>query len=123
MPSRKTAPFLTGTGPAGFRAYQDASNQVLKLPQNVKGYPAAIAEAVSQLRLAGVNGPRARVPGAKQYTAVSGGSGELHPLLRHVRHVVDGKIVWAPSIDGGRRGVGAGSVTGEGGATSRLNRT
>jgi uncharacterized linocin/CFP29 family protein len=80
---------------------QGTSNPVVSLPQNVKGYPAAIADAVSQLRLAGVNGPYTLVLGAKQYTAISGGSDEGYPVLRHVQRLVDGEIVWAPSIDGG----------------------
>jgi uncharacterized linocin/CFP29 family protein len=36
---------------------QGASNPVLTLPSSVKGYPGVVTQAVSQLRLAGVNGP------------------------------------------------------------------
>jgi len=36
---------------------QGTSNPVLTLPASVKGYPGVVAQAVSQLRLAGVNGP------------------------------------------------------------------
>ena len=106
---------------------QGASNPLVTLPQNVEGYPAAIAQAVSQLCLAGLNGPYALVPGAKQYTDIGGGSDEGYTVLRHVQRLVDGEIVWAPSIDGGlvltTRGADAGSVAREGGASSRLNRT
>lgn len=78
-----------------------ASNPALPLPPNVVGYPAAIAQALNQLRQAGVNGPYALVLGAGPFTAVSGGSDEGYPVLQHVRRMVDGEIVWAPAIEGG----------------------
>ena len=52
---------------------QGSSNLPVDAPSNVKTYPSAVAQAVSQLRLAGVNGPYALVLGAEPYTAVSGG--------------------------------------------------
>ncbi len=77
------------------------SNPGCALPAHVKGYPGAVAQAVSQLRLAGVNGPYALVLGAGAYTAASGGSEEGYPVLRHIERLVDGEIVWAPAIEGG----------------------
>ncbi len=80
---------------------QGASNPVLQLPADVKGYPAAVAQAVSQLRVAGVNGPYTLVLGQAPYTSVSGASDEGYPILRHIQRLVDGEIVWAPAIEGG----------------------
>lgn len=80
---------------------QGTSNRVLPLPSHVRGYPAAIAQAVSELRLAGVNGPYTLVLGAEPYTTISGGSDEGYPVLQHIRRLVDGEIVWAPAIEGG----------------------
>jgi uncharacterized linocin/CFP29 family protein len=80
---------------------QGSSNPPLVLPSNVRGYPGAVAQAVSQLRLAGVNGPYALLLGAEAYTAVSGGSDEGYPILQHIHRLVDGEIVWAPAIEGG----------------------
>ena len=80
---------------------QGTSNPVLTLPATVKAYPGAVAQAVSQLRLAGVNGPYALVLGAEPYTAVSGGSDDGYPVLHHIQRLVDGEIVWAPAIEGG----------------------
>jgi uncharacterized linocin/CFP29 family protein len=80
---------------------QGTSNPVLSLPAEVKAYPDAVERAVSQLRLAGVNGPYALLLGAEPYAAVSGGSDEGYPVLQHIRHLVDGEIVWAPAIEGG----------------------
>ena len=86
-------------GIQGIRA--GTSNPVISLPANVDAYPAVVAQAVSQLRLAGVNGPYTLVLGAKPYTAVSGGSEEGYPVLQHIHRLVDGDIVWAPAIEGG----------------------
>lgn len=80
---------------------QGSSNQALTLPSNVRNYPYAVAQAVSELRLAGVNGPYTLVLGAEQYTAASGGSDEGYPVLQHIRRLIDGEIIWAPAIRGG----------------------
>jgi uncharacterized linocin/CFP29 family protein len=80
---------------------QGTSNPVLMLPADVKSYPGAVAQAVSQLRLAGVNGPYALLLGAESYTAISGGSDDGYPVLQHIQRLVDGEIVWAPAIAGG----------------------
>jgi uncharacterized linocin/CFP29 family protein len=77
------------------------SNPVLTLPAKVDGYPPVVAQAVSQLRLAGVNGPYSLVVGAEAYTAINGGSDEGYPVLQHIRRLIDGDIVWAPAITGG----------------------
>lgn len=79
---------------------QAADNPVVALPGKVKAYPDAVAQAVSQLRLAGVNGPYTVVLGAAAYTAVGGGSDEGYPVLRHIQSLIDGKIIWAPAIEG-----------------------
>ena len=61
-----------GYGAAGIEGIaQGTSNPAKTLPADVIHYPEAIAEALSQLRLAGVNGPYSVVLGAGPYTAVS----------------------------------------------------
>jgi uncharacterized linocin/CFP29 family protein len=80
---------------------QGASNPVLTLPADIKGYPDTVAKAVSELRLAGVNGPYALLLGAEPYTAIGGGSDDGYPVLKHIRPLVDGEIIWAPAIKGG----------------------
>ncbi len=78
-----------------------ASNPALPLPPSVMGYPAMVAQAVNQLRLAGCNGPYRLVLGAAPFTAVSGGTDDGYPILQHILRLIDGDIVWAPSIQGG----------------------
>ncbi|MBL8582866.1 MAG: bacteriocin family protein [Rhizobiaceae bacterium] len=80
---------------------QGSSNTSVLLPPSVKGYSDAVARAVSQLRMAGCNGPYALVLGGDAYTAVSGGSDDGFPVFQHIERIVDGGIIWAPAITGG----------------------
>lgn len=70
------------------------------LPANVRAYPDVVAQAVSQLRLAGCNGPYALVLGASTYTAASGGADDGYPIFHHIERIVDGGTIWAPAIEG-----------------------
>jgi uncharacterized linocin/CFP29 family protein len=91
-----------GYAAAGIQGIREgSSNPTIALPPDVGGYSGAVAQAVSQLRLAGVNGPYALVLGAAAYTAASGGSDEGYPVLHHIERVVDGGVIWAPAIAGG----------------------
>jgi uncharacterized linocin/CFP29 family protein len=91
-----------GYAAAGIKGVrQAASNPALTLPPNVRSYPNSVAQALSQLRLAGVNGPYTLVLGADPYAAIGGASDDGYPVLRHIQRLVDGEIVWAPAIEGG----------------------
>ena len=52
------------------------------------------------LRLVGVNGPYSVLLGADAYTAVAEARDYGYPVLEHLRRIVDGEIIWAPSIAG-----------------------
>jgi uncharacterized linocin/CFP29 family protein len=80
---------------------EGTSNPVLALPAELSDYPAVIAKALEQLRLAGVDGPYSVLLGADAYTAVSEASDQGYPVLEHIRRLVNGEIIWAPAIDGG----------------------
>ncbi|HEY2508574.1 MAG TPA: family 1 encapsulin nanocompartment shell protein [Streptosporangiaceae bacterium] len=77
-----------------------ASNPPQILPAEVASYPTAFAQAVSQLRSAGVDGPYSAVLSAEAYTAVSEASDHGYPVIRHLHNVLDGELIWAPSISG-----------------------
>jgi uncharacterized linocin/CFP29 family protein len=79
---------------------QGTSNPKLTLPADVREYPDAIAQGLSQLRLVGVNGPYAVLLGAAAYTALAETSDHGYPVLEHVKRLVDDKIIWAPAIEG-----------------------
>lgn len=76
------------------------SNPVIALPEDVRDYPDAVAQALSQLRMAGVNGPYSVLLGADEYTELSETRDHGYPVLEHVKRIVDGNIVWAPAIEG-----------------------
>jgi uncharacterized linocin/CFP29 family protein len=79
---------------------QGTSNPVMALPADVRGYPDAIAQALSQLRLVGVNGPYSVLLSADAYTGLSETSDHGYPVLDHIKRLVDGEIIWAPAIAG-----------------------
>src|ERR1700723_1812780 len=79
---------------------QGTSNPQKSLPADVRKYPEAFAEALSQLRLVGVNGPYSVVLSADAYTELAETSDNGYPVLEHAKRLVDGKIIWAPAIDG-----------------------
>ena len=85
-------------GITGIRA--TSSNPAIKLPADVREYPDAISQAVSALRLAGVNGPYTLALGADAYTAISEASDHGYPVRDHIARLLDGELVWAPAIDG-----------------------
>ena len=79
---------------------QGTSNPIMALPADVRQYPDAIAQALSQLRLAGVNGPYSVVLGAAAYTALAETSDNGYPVLDHVKKLVKDEIIWAPALEG-----------------------
>ena len=79
---------------------EGSSNPVLTLPPDVRAYPDVIAQALSKLRLEGVNGPYSVLLGADAYVALSETSDHGYPVLRHIKGLVDGEIIWAPAING-----------------------
>jgi len=79
---------------------QATSNPKKSLPGDVRKYPEAFAQALSQLRLVGVNGPYTILLSAGAYTELAETSDYGYPVLEHVKRLVEGKIIWAPAIDG-----------------------
>jgi uncharacterized linocin/CFP29 family protein len=79
---------------------QGTSNAIKTLPADVRLYPEAIAQALSCLRLVGVNGPYAVVLGADAYTALAETSDHGYPVLEHINRLVSKEIIWAPAIAG-----------------------
>jgi uncharacterized linocin/CFP29 family protein len=88
----------SAAGIGGIR--QGASNPIMTLPDDVRQYPDALAHALSQLRLVGVNGPYSVLLGADAYTALAETSDNGYPVLEHVKKLVKDEIIWAPAIDG-----------------------
>jgi uncharacterized linocin/CFP29 family protein len=79
---------------------QETSNPIMTLPADVRDYPDAIAQALTQLRLVGVNGPYSVLLSADAYTLLSETRDHGYPVLEHVKRLVNDQIIWAPAIAG-----------------------
>src|ERR1700745_2905658 len=79
---------------------QGTSNPKKSLPADVRKYPEAFAQALSQLRLGGVNGPYSILLSADAYTELAETSDYGYPVLEHIKRLSDCKIIWAPAIAG-----------------------
>ena len=77
-----------------------SSNPALALPADAREIPDVISQALSALRLAGVDGPYSVLLSAEVYTKVSETSDHGYPIREHLNRLVDGDIIWAPAIDG-----------------------
>jgi uncharacterized linocin/CFP29 family protein len=77
-----------------------SSNPALTLPDDPRAIPDVITQALSELRLAGVDGPYSVLLSADVYTKVSETTEHGYPILEHINRLVNGDIIWAPAIDG-----------------------
>jgi len=77
-----------------------SSNKSLTLPADPREIPDVVTQAISQLRLAGVDGPYSVLLSADVYTKVSETTQHGYPILEHIDRLVPGDIIWAPAIDG-----------------------
>jgi uncharacterized linocin/CFP29 family protein len=73
----------------------------IEIDDNYAEYPKLVAQAVSQLREAGIDGPYAAALGPRCWTGVIetteyGG----YPVLEHLGMILGGPVVWAPAVDG-----------------------
>ncbi|SHN46250.1 family 1 encapsulin nanocompartment shell protein [Cryptosporangium aurantiacum] len=93
---------LDGYAAAGIVGLRPGStNTKIALPDDVREYPNAVAQAITSLRLAGVDGPYSLLLSAEAYTAVAETSDHGYPIHEHIARVLrDGEIIWAPAIDG-----------------------
>ena len=79
---------------------QAAKDATLPLTDDYAAYPAVVADAVSRLRMSGVNGPYAIALGPRCYAGLSKTTVGGYPVMEHVRRLLDGPMVWAPAVDG-----------------------
>jgi uncharacterized linocin/CFP29 family protein len=90
-----------GYAAAGIEGVREGtSNPVMTLPADVRGYPDVIAQALTQLRQVGVNGPYSVLLSADAYTGLSETSDHGYPVMEHIKRMMDGEIIWAPAIAG-----------------------
>lgn len=86
---------ITGIAPS-------SSNQPLTLPADVRDTPDVVAQALTSLRLAGVDGPYSLLLSADLYTAVAETTDHGYPIRSHLARMLPegGELIWAPAIGG-----------------------
>ena len=78
-----------------------SSNPPLTLPSTPEEAPDVVAQAVSSLRLAGVDGPYSLLLSADLYTTVAESTEHGYPIRDHLARLLPGgEIIWAPALDG-----------------------
>ncbi|MDB5032980.1 MAG: hypothetical protein JWQ98_221 [Chlorobi bacterium] len=93
---------FNGYHEAGIRGIIESSPHApLNLPARGADYPKAIVQAKEILREAGINGPYALAVGPRVYEEISRASEDGYPIRKRIeQQMIDGPIVWAPSIQG-----------------------
>ncbi len=85
---------IVGIGPS-------SSNPTLPLPPDAEHLPDVVAQALSTLRLAGLDGPYSLLLSADLYTAVAETTDHGYPIRDHLaRMLPEGEAIWAPALDG-----------------------
>lgn len=92
-----------GWSQAGIAGMADASPHApLQLEEDMTTCPRHVAEAVQILREHGVSGPfgLALSPDIHRRVVETTEHGG-YPLFEHLRHILEGPLVWAPGVEGG----------------------
>lgn len=85
---------------AGIRGIAPASsNETIILPNDARELPEAVAHGLTELRLAGVEGPYALVLDADLHTEASETRDHGYPIRAQLEQLV-GQVVWAPALTG-----------------------
>lgn len=69
--------------------------------EDFEDYPSRVADAVEILLRSGVQGPYALAVGPADYTAIVEAADDGNPLVKHVRMILAGPVIWAPGVHGG----------------------
>jgi uncharacterized linocin/CFP29 family protein len=72
----------------------------IAIPKSYDEYPKIVAEAIRILRTAGVEGPYALALGNRCFENLSQATDEGYPVLKLVKNLIDGPVVWAPAVNG-----------------------
>lgn len=79
---------------------ESTSNTTFALPGDAREYPDAVAQAMTRLRLVGVEGPYVLVLSADAYTKVNETRDHGYPVFDQISRLLEDRIVWGPAIDG-----------------------
>lgn len=80
----------------------DAENEGVAIARDGADLPNLVSEALEQLRESEVSGPYNLALGPELHANLDRAVGPGgYPVLRHVQRLIDGPIVWAPTLAGG----------------------
>lgn len=92
-----------GSAASGVRGIiPSSSNPVIKLGEGNDALPEAVAEAITQLRMVGVQGPYGLMLSPALYTLAGGGSDDGYPVSAHLQRILGkkGVVALAPALSG-----------------------
>ncbi|MFD3652818.1 family 1 encapsulin nanocompartment shell protein [Streptomyces sp. 24-1644] len=93
---------IDGYGAGGITGLRSgSSHDPQPLPADARDYPAAVSQALTRLRLAGVDGPYRLLLGADAFTEATETSDHGYPVATHLGRLLDDQILWAPAVTGG----------------------
>ncbi|MEW6269991.1 MAG: family 1 encapsulin nanocompartment shell protein, partial [Thermodesulfobacteriota bacterium] len=72
----------------------------IAIPKSYDEYPKIVAEAIRILRVAGVEGPYALALGTRCFEGLSQATDDGYPVLKVVKNLIEGPVVWAPAVNG-----------------------
>lgn len=86
---------------AGIRGICEAQAEAsVPIGDDYERFPEVVTTALNRLRDEGVDGPYAIALGEECYKGLTETTHGGYPVIEHIRHLVDGPLVWAPGLDG-----------------------
>src|SRR5262249_947711 len=90
-----------GYAAAGIRGICEAqANEGITIGDDYERFPDGVTTALNRLRDEGVDGPYAIALGEECWRGLTSTTHGGYPVMEHIRHLVDGPLVWAPGLDG-----------------------
>ncbi|MGH9120478.1 MAG: family 1 encapsulin nanocompartment shell protein [Acidimicrobiales bacterium] len=78
-----------------------SSHEPIAVSDDWTAYPSSVATATERMRMVGVDGPYGLALGNESWLGVAETIEGGYPLMKHLRDILGGPIVWAPGIEGG----------------------
>jgi uncharacterized linocin/CFP29 family protein len=93
---------LAGNAGLGISGVATSSpHPVVELDDEFRNFPDNVAQALDLLQEVGIGGPYGIAMGPRCWTGVMESSERGgYPLIKHLRLMLDGPVIWAPSVDG-----------------------
>lgn len=90
-----------GFAAAGIRGICEAqAKRGLPIGDDYELFPEVVTTALNRLREEGVDGPYAIALGEECWRGLTATTHGGYPVMEHIRHLVDGPMVWAPGLGG-----------------------